>query len=313
MTETRSLRVAFLGNDEWSVPSLGALARSRHHVVAVVTAEPKPAGRGNELRPTPVAAETQRLGLPLIQTATVKTGEGFKALSTSGPDVLAVVAYGELLTPNVLHVPTIAPVNLHFSLLPQLRGAAPVQTALLAGLEKTGVTTMVMDKGLDTGPVILQREERIQPEDDAGALGARLAEIGAALLIETVDMLAAGPVAPRQQDPSLATFAPKFTSEDRVLDWANPARLLVNLVRALAPTPGATTTFRGEGLKVLRAEAVDATGEPGEVVEVGRDGFVVATTDGGLRPTLVAPAGRRPMAGSDFVNGHRPTVGERLG
>ncbi len=313
MTEARSLRVAFLGNDEWSVPSLRALARSRHLVVAVVTAQPKPAGRGNELTPTPVAVEAERLGLPTIQTATVKTGEGFKALSTSAPDVLAVVAYGEILSPNVLHVPTIAPINLHFSLLPQLRGAAPVQTALLAGLDKTGVTTMVMDKGVDTGPVILQREEPIFPEDDAGSLGARLAEIGAALLVETVDMLAAGPVAPKQQDPSLATFAPKFTPDDRVLDWANPAALLVNLVRALAPTPGATTTFRGEGLKVLRAEAVPGVGDPGTIVEVGRDGFVVATADGGFRPTLVAPAGKRAMSGTDFVNGHRPEVGERLG
>jgi methionyl-tRNA formyltransferase len=313
MTETRSLRVAFLGNDAWSVPSLGALARSPHLVVAVVTAEPKPAGRGNELTRTPVASEAERLGLPLIQTSTVKTGEGFKALSTSAPDVLAVVAYGEILSPNVLHTPTIAPINLHFSLLPQLRGAAPVQTALLAGLERTGVTTMVMDKGLDTGPVILQREERILPEDDAGSLGERLAELGAALLVETLDMLASGPVAPKQQDPSLATFAPKFAPEDRVLDWANPAPLLVNLVRALAPAPGATTTFRGESLKVLRAEAVPATGDPGAIVEVGRDGFVVATADGGFRPTLVAPAGKRAMAGSDFVNGHRPEIGERLG
>ena len=278
MTETRSLRVAFLGNDAWSVPSLGAIAR--HLVVTVVTAEPKPAGRGNELTPTPVAVEAERLGLPLLQTSTVRTGAGFKELSTTAPDVLAVVAYGELLTPNVLHVPTIAPVNVHFSLLPQLRGAAPVQTALLAGLDRTGVTTMMMDKGLDTGPVILQREERILPEDDAGSLGERLAEIGAGLLVETLDMLASGPVAPQPQDPSLATLAPKFGPEDRVLDWSYPAALLVNLVRALSPTPAATTTFRGEGLKVFKADAVDATGEPGRIVEVSKRGLVVATAEG---------------------------------
>ncbi|MGE5460636.1 MAG: methionyl-tRNA formyltransferase [Solirubrobacterales bacterium] len=314
MTETRSLRVAFLGNDAWSVPSLAALARSAHFVVAVATAEPKPAGRGNELTPTAVADEADRLGLPLIQTSTVKTGPGFKDLSAAVPDVLAVVAYGELLTPNVLHLPTIAPVNLHFSLLPELRGAAPVQTALLAGLERTGVTTMVMDKGLDTGPVILQREEPISPDDDAGTLGARLAEIGAELLVQTIDMLAAGPVAPKPQDPSLATLAPKFGPADRVLDWTNPAALLVNLVRALAPEPAATTTFRQEGLKVFRAEAVGGIeGEPGRIVEVAKEGVVVATAEGGFLPLVVAPAGKRAMSVRDFVNGHRPEIGERLG
>jgi methionyl-tRNA formyltransferase len=313
MTEAHALRVAFLGNDAWSVPPLGALAASRHLVVAVVTSVPKPAGRGNELTPTPVAVAARNLGLPLIEVETVKTGPGFKDLATSAPDVLVVVAYGEILPPNVLNVPTIAPVNLHFSSLPRLRGAAPVQTALLAGMDRTGVTTIVMDRGMDTGPIVLRREEPIRPDDDAGSLGARLAEIGAGVLLETVDLLAAGPVAPRPQDHSVATFAPKFGPADRVLDWSNPAALLVNLVRALAPDPAATTTFRGESLKVFRAEAVDAVGEPGTVLEVGKDGFVVATAQGGFRPREVGPAGRRRMSAADFVNGSRPEVGERLG
>jgi len=313
MSETRSLRVAFLGNDAWSVPSLGALARSAHLVVAVVTAEPKPAGRGNRLRATPVALEAARLGLPLIETGTVKTGEGFKRLSMSAPDVLAVVAYGEILPPVVLNVPAVAPVNLHFSLLPKLRGAAPVQTALLAGMTRTGVTTILMDAGLDTGPVILQRAVEIEPEDDAGSLGARLADVGAELLVGTVDMLASAPVAPIKQDEELATLAPKFQAADRVLDWANPATVLVNLVRALSPDPAAATVFRDEVLKILKAEAVEASGEPGVIVEVSKGGFVVATATGGFSPVTLAPAGRRAMSAQDFVNGHRPRVGERLG
>jgi methionyl-tRNA formyltransferase len=313
MTETRSLRVAFLGNDAWSVPSLAAIAHSRHAVVKVVTAEPKPAGRGSHLTPTLVAVEAERLGLPLLQTPTVKTGAGFEEVSTATPDVLAVVAYGEILPVNVLHVPSIAPVNLHFSLLPELRGAAPVQTALLAGLERTGVTTIVMDQGMDTGPVILQREEPILLDDDAGTLGARLAEIGAEVLVRTLDMLAAGPVAPRAQDASLATFAPKFGPEDRVLDWANPAVDLVNLVRAMSPEPAATTTFRGNGLKVFKAVAVGGLGEPGRIVEVSKRGIVVATAEGGFRPLVVAPSGRRVMPVESFVNGFRPEIGERLG
>lgn len=313
MTQIRSLRVAFLGNDAWSVPSLGAVARSGHRVVQVVTAEAKPAGRGSRLTPTHVAVEAERLGLPLLQAPTVKTGSGFEELSSAVPDVLAVVAYGEILPANVLHIPTIAPVNLHFSLLPELRGAAPVQTALLAGLDRTGVTTIVMDQGMDTGPVILRREVPILPEDDAGSLGARLADVGAEVLVETLDMLAAGPMAPTPQDPSLATLAPKFGPEDRVLEWTNPAVHLVNLVRALSPEPAATTTFRGNGLKVFRAEAVEALGEPGRIVEVSKRGVVVATAEGGFRPLVVAPAGRRVIRIEDFVNGFRPEAGERLG
>jgi methionyl-tRNA formyltransferase len=313
MSQDRSLRVAFLGNDEWSVPSLQAVGRSRHLVVGVGTAVPKPAGRGNELTPTPVAQAARGMELPLLEVDTVKTGPGFKALAATSPDVLAVVAYGELLPPNVLHLPRVAPVNLHFSLLPELRGAAPVQTALLIGLEQTGVTTILMDQGLDTGPVILQRKEPIEAEDDAGSLGARLADVGGELLVETLDLLAAGPVAPVQQDPRLATYAPRFLPEDRVLDWSNPARVLVNLVRAMSPQPGTTSTFRGEGLKVLKAEAVDLTGEQGAVLEVSKRGFVVGTAEGGLRPLVLAPAGRKVMAVQDFVNGFGPQPGERLG
>lgn len=307
------MRVTFLGNDRWSVPALEALAASAHEVVAVVTAQPKPAGRGNELTPTPVADAARSLGLPLSEVDTVKTGPGFKALATTAPEVLAVVAYGELLPPNVLHVPSIAPVNLHFSLLPELRGASPVQTALLLGLERTGVTTMFMDRGLDTGPLILQRPEPIGPADDAGSLGARLAALGAEVLVDSIDMLGAGPVAPRPQDHSMATFAPRFAPEDRVLSWSNPARVLVNLCRAMSPHPAATTTFRGQGLKVFRAEATYATGEAGTIVRVEPDGFVVATADGGFKPLDVAPAGRKRMSGADLANGFHPELGERLG
>jgi len=309
---TSSLRVAFLGNDAWSVPSLEAIAASSHEVVCVVTAAPKPAGRGNELTPTPIATASRALGLPLVEAETVKTGPGFKELAVAEPDVLAVVAYGELLPPNVLHVPAIAPVNLHFSLLPALRGASPVQTALLLGLDETGVTTIVMDRGLDTGPVLFQRSEPIGPADDAGSLGARLATIGADVLVRSIDLLGNGPVAPRPQDHSLATFAPKFGPGDRVLDWSNPAAVLVRLVRALAPEPGATTMFRGEPVKVFRADVVDVSGEPGRIAAVTSDGIVIATADGGFRPLDVVPAGRRRMTGADLVNGLRPEVGEAL-
>ena len=310
---SRPVRVTFLGNDRWSVPSLEALAASAHQVVGVVTAEPKPAGRGNRPTPTPIATAARELDLPLHEVETVRTGPGFDALVASSPDVVAVVAYGEILPSEILAVPTLSPVNLHFSLLPELRGASPVQRALSLGLERTGVTTIVMDEGLDTGPVILQRTEPIRPDDDAGSLGARLADLGAAALVESVGLLGSGGAEPRPQDHAAATFAPRLGPSDRVLDWTRPAAALVNLCRALSPRPAATTTFRGEGLKVFRAEAVPATGEPGTIVEVGATGFVVATADAGFRPLELAPAGRRRMSGADLVHGYRPEIGERLG
>jgi methionyl-tRNA formyltransferase len=308
-----SVRVAFLGNDRWSVPSLEALARSGHTVGAVITAAPKPTGRGNRLTPTPVATAARALDLSLFEVETVKAGPGLGALEAARPQVLAVVAYGELLPPSILRLPALAPVNLHFSLLPALRGASPVQTALLAGLERTGVTTMLMDEGLDTGPVILQREVTIEPEDDAGSLGARLAAVGGEALVETIDRFAAGPVASTPQDEALATYATRLGPRDRVLDWTGTASDLVNRCRALSPEPAATTTFRGRGLKVYRGAATEATGEPGRIVEVRPEGIVVATGRGGFRPLDLAPEGRKRMTAADLVNGLRPEVGERLG
>ncbi|MGZ8585927.1 MAG: methionyl-tRNA formyltransferase [Actinomycetota bacterium] len=310
---TARARVAFLGNDAWSVPSLEALAASGHDVVLVVTAEPKPAGRGNALRPTPVAGPARALGLPLAEVVTVREGPGFERLTSTRPDVLAVVAYGELLPDAVLELPSIAPVNLHFSLLPELRGASPVQTALLLGLDRTGVTTILMERGLDTGPVVEQREEAISPGDDAGSLGARLADAGARVLVTSIDRLAAGPVEARPQDHDRATFAPKLGAPDRTLDWSAPARALVNRCRALSPEPAATTSFRGRGLKVFRAKAAGGGGEPGRIVEVAADGFGVATAEGVFVPLELAPAGGRRMSAGDFVHGYRPERGELLG
>lgn len=308
-----ALRVTFLGNDRWSVPSLRALAGSAHDVVAVVTAAPKPAGRGNRPRPTAVADAARELELPLVELETVRSEGGTARLASTEPDLLALVAYGELLPKAVLDLPRIAPVNLHFSLLPALRGASPVQTALLLGLEETGVSTIVMDEGMDTGPVVLQRREPVDPDDDAGSLGERLAGVGAGLLVESVDLFATGAAVPTPQDDTLATFAPILGPEERILDWSNAARDLVNQSRALSPEPGATTTFRGKNLKVFIGRHVLASGEPGTIVEVDKEGFVVATGDAGFRPLELAPAGSARMRARDFVNGHRPAPGERLG
>jgi methionyl-tRNA formyltransferase len=240
------VRIAFLGNDPWSVPPLEALATYEAVEVAlVVTNPPRPAGRGSRLRPTAVAEAARAAGLPLLQVAGIRSGEGFDALTALQPDVIVVVAYGELLTSDVLDLPRLGCVNLHFSLLPRWRGAAPVQRAILEGDAVTGVTVMLMDEGLDTGPILAVREEPIHMEDDAGRLGDRLARIGGALLVETLPRLAAGGIEPTAQDHVAAVYAAKILPEERELDWTGSVFELERRIRARAPEPGASPTVRG--------------------------------------------------------------------
>lgn len=306
------MRVAFLGNDPWSVPSLLAVARSAHDVAAVITRVPRPAGRGGALRPTAVAEAARREGLSLHEVDTVKTGPGLDLLHRAAPEVLAVVAYGEILPPEVLEVPRRAPVNVHLSLLPALRGADPVRRAILEGHPVTGVTTMRMDEGMDTGPVLLQREESIGPDDDAGTLGARLAALGGTLLVETLDRLEAGVLDERPQDHRRATRAPKLRPEEEWIDWTEEAAGICRRVRALAPDPGARTRFRGRVLKVLRARPVDGPpAEPGTVVLGGGDP-AVAARGGAVILEEVVPEGKRRMTGAAFARGRRLAPGERL-
>ncbi len=307
-----SLRVVFLGNDPWSVPSLEAVGASGHEIVLVVTRVPRPAGRGSRLRPTAVAEAARRHDLPLVEVETVRAGEGFDAVRSARPDVLVVVAYGEILPPDLLHLPSIGPVNVHFSLLPRLRGANPVRAALLEGLPATGVTTMLMDEGLDTGPVLLQAQEPVRDDDDAGTLGGRLAEIGGRLLARTLDLLATGDIVPAPQDHARATVAPKLGPEARKLDWSEDAEAVIRRVRALSPEPAASTRFRDAVLKVFRAEPGPGDGEPGSILVASKDGLVVAAGRGAVRLLEVAPEGRKRMTGPEFVRGYRPREGERL-
>src|SRR6185503_9211362 len=238
------MRMAFLGNDAWSVPSLRALAGAADvDVELVLTNPPRPAGRGSRLTPTAVADAAGELDLPLLEVDRIRHGEGFEALDLLEPDAIVVVAYGEILTPDVLDIPRLGAVNVHFSLLPRWRGAAPVQRAILEGEEVTGVTVMLMDEGMDTGPVLATLETAIGPEEDAGSLGTRLAELGASLLIETLRGFEEGSIEPRSQEHAGATYAPKLLPDERTLDWRQPADAIVRRVRAFAPDPGAVTTF----------------------------------------------------------------------
>ena len=316
------MRLAFLGNDPWSVPPLEAMAASDHDVAVVITNPPRPAGRGSRLRPTAVANAARVLGLRLNEVAGVNVGDGLTSLRETAPDVLVVVAYGELLAPSVLALAPQGALNLHLSLLPRWRGAAPVQYALLMGDATTGVTVMRMDAGLDTGPILAQEEERVREDDDAGSLGVRLAGHGGRLLTQVLDDLEMGRAEAREQDAAAATFAPKLAAEDRRIDWSTEAKAVVRRVRALAPTPGATSIFRGQPLKLLGAEVryVDLVPEyqpppVGSLSEVsdGSGAPLVRTPDGFVLLREVAPAGRKRMPAVDWAHGARIQPGERLG
>jgi methionyl-tRNA formyltransferase len=309
------LRVAFVGNADWSVPSLEAIAASRHDVARVLTRETRPAGRGQVPAPTPVAVAARALGLPLAEVPTIREGTGFESLASAAPDVLVVVAYGELLPEAVLAVPRLLPVNVHFSLLPALRGAAPVQRAILEGLPRTGVTTMRMDAGMDTGPILLQRSTTVGDEEDAGGLGARLAAMGGALLVDTLEGLSAGTLEERPQDETAATIAPRLTAGDERLDWGLTAEEIVRQVRALSPSPGATTTLGDRRIKVYRVTRADAPrsgAAPGEL-DVTAEGPFVATGRGAVRLDEVQAEGRRRMPGRDWARGAHLWQGAVLG
>ncbi len=307
------MRIAFFGTPEVAVPALHAcVAAPDVEVVAVVTNPDRPRGRSSRPVPPPVKEAALGHGLTVLQP--VKPVEVVDQLRALDLDAVAIVAYGSLLPRTVLEAGGRGFVNLHFSLLPRWRGAAPVQHAIRAGDEVTGVTTFVLDEGMDTGPVISRVEVPIGPAETAGSLLDRLAAIGGPVLVDSVRALVEGTdLVP--QDPEGATLAPKVTPDDVGIDWTAPARTVVDLIRSANPAPGAHTTFRGDRLKVWFASpATDAPdGAPGEVVASGKDGVVVATGDGAVRLDEVQPAGKARMDGAAFANGYQPDVGSRLG
>jgi methionyl-tRNA formyltransferase len=314
-----TVRVVFLGNDPWSVPALEALAAAPDvQVGLVLTNPPRPAGRGSRLRPTRVADAASRLNLSLAEVDGIRGGAGLDAVGSAAADVLVVVAYGQLLPQEVLEIAPRGAVNVHFSLLPRWRGAAPVQRALLAGDPVTGVTVMLMDAGLDTGPVLAVEREPVREDDDAGSLGSRLAERGGRLLVAALRSLVDGTAAPRPQDSGLATSAPKLAPEERWISWDEPAEAVVRRVRALSPDPGASTRVGRRGLKVFRAEVAEVTegaegGTPGKIIELGRERVVVAAGPGAVRLLEVAASGRRRMSAADWARGARLVPGDSMG
>jgi methionyl-tRNA formyltransferase len=307
-------RIVFMGTPEFAVPSLNVLIDA-HQVVGVVTQPDRPAGRGRELRESPVKRLALEHDVPLYQPWSLRMPEALTQLADWRPDVIVVAAFGQILSQDVLDLPPHGCLNVHASLLPRWRGAAPVAAAILAGDEVTGVTIMKMDAGLDTGPILAQREEPIRLDDTRATLTERLSGVGAELLAETLPLYVAGDLEPRRQADEKATFADQLRKEDGEMDWSRPAVELDRKIRAFTPWPGTFTFWRGRRLKVLEASPLPewrGDAEPGTVVEV-EHGAAVATGEGTLRLEAVQLAGKRAMAMGPFLRGRRGFVGGRLG
>ncbi len=305
------MRLVFAGTPDFSVPALEALLKAGHEVVGVYTQPDRPAGRGMKLRPSPVKQMALKHGLPVFQPETLKTPEARAQLAELSPEAMVVVAYGLILPKAILETPARGCLNIHASLLPRWRGAAPIQRAIEAGDTETGITIMQMDEGLDTGPMLLKKTTPILPEDTAQTLHDRLSRLGGEAIVEALGQL--DTLTPQPQDETLATYAKKLTKAEGEIDWHQPAKVIKRKIHAFNPWPTAYTHLDGKPLKLLTATALPGPCHeaPGEVILVEKDGIDITCGEGLLRVHTLQPAGKKAMAAADFANGHA-LLGKRL-
>lgn len=319
------MRILFWGTPEFAVPSLRALDDEGHDVVGVVTQPDRPAGRGRKLSPSPVREVADALGIPVLTPERPRGDAFLAAIRALAPDLSVVVAYGHILRREVLDVPPLGSINVHASLLPELRGAAPVNWAIARGHHRTGVTIMRMVEAMDAGPVLRRVEEPILADQTASGLAARLSEVGAEALVEALTLLEAGALGEEEQDHARATFAPKVNREVARVDWGRPAREVAWHVRGMDAVPGAWSELEGEPVKLFRPWVVDprVLGEsaaaapvpppPGTVLFADEErGVVVAAGDGAVRVGEVQPPGKRRMGVADWIHGRGVRAGQRL-
>ena len=307
------MRVVFFGTPEFAVPSLQALLGEGFDVVAVVTQPDKPQGRSRSTAvPPPVKTAADAEDVPVLQPERPSDPAFLARLRVLVPDVGVVVAYGHILTPDLLGLPRLGMINLHPSLLPELRGAAPVEWAILNGFKQTGVTIMRMEEGLDSGPILLQIPHDIDPDETGGELAEHLSEMGAQALVEVLALYQTNGLEPHPQDHARATYAPKLTRDTARIRWTDPAERVARLIRGLDPRPGAWTELDGREVKLFGARAVEGRGAPGEVQQTD-DGLRITTGQGAVRIEEVQPAGKARMAAAEWVRGRGARAGQRFG
>ncbi len=310
----QSLNLVFCGTPPFAVPTLDKLVEAGFNIGLVVTQPDRPKGRGLELVPSPIKQRALQLSLPISQPERIKSNEDFRAqLAGLKPDAIIVVGYGRIIPQWMLDLPIFGNINLHASLLPKYRGAAPIQWAIARGETITGVTTMKIDAGLDTGDILLQREIPIAPDDTAQTLGPRLAAMGADLTVETLRALQAGTVHPRPQDDSQSTLAPILKKEDGLINFALPAREILNRLRGFQPWPGAYSRFRAKNLQVWKAAALDRTLSSAEISVEGNRLLVGCGQSTAIEILELQLEGKKRTPASEFIRGYRPVTGEKLG
>jgi len=296
------MRIVFIGTGEIGVPTLRALQNSEHQLVGIVTQPDKPVGRDQTITPPPVKAALSESRMSLLQPARIKDPESIEEIRLLEPDIIVVMAYGQILSRAVLEIPKIACLNLHASLLPRWRGAAPIQAAIAAGDPATGITVMFMDEGLDTGDLLLQRKIDISPSETGATLHDRLAQIAPEALLESLRLLAVGNAPRIPQDKPLASYAPKLNREAGRLNWNETAETIERKIRAYNPWPGAFTEFAGRNLKIFAASMVDLHGKPGQILRKDRE-LVIATSDRALSLSEVQLEGKKRMTASELLRG----------
>jgi methionyl-tRNA formyltransferase len=303
------MRVVFIGTGEIGVPTLHALLGSEEHQLAAVVTQPdKPVGRDQRIEPSPIKKALAGTKVPILQPARIKDRQSIDEISARSPQAIVVMAYGQILPRGILEIPRVACLNLHASLLPRHRGAAPIQAAIASGDSETGITVMYMDEGLDTGDILLQRKIDILPAETGGSLHDRLGQIAPDALLESLQLLAKE-VAPRTpQNNALATYASKLNRNDGKIDWSQPADILERKIRAFNPWPGAFTTVAAKSgkprnLKIFSASIVDLVGEPGEILQTEGRGLVIAASERALLLKEVQPEGKRRMTSAEFLHG----------
>lgn len=308
------LEVVFFGTPDFAIPTLKKLADAPDiNVCLVVTQPDRKKGRGKKFAAPPVKTFAIDRSLPIIQPVKAREDKCVASLKKLAPDFLVVVAYGQILPKSILDIPRRAPINLHASLLPRWRGAAPINRAIIAGDNETGVCTMLMAEGLDTGDVLLCEKTDIENTETAGDLTDRLATLGADLLVKTLRAYEAGNILPLKQDDRLATYANKLLPEDFLIDWSLPALEVSNLIRGLSPAPGAVTLYRSVKIKPLFAQTVDGKGAPGEILSVTKAGIAISCGEGACLVSKLKPAGKGEMTAYAFSLGNNVKMGEVWG